>query len=588
VHQRRSPGDVAGWREFWRLPVGCEDFTAADWTAWHEWRCSALEARHGLGIHYDAAEADDHVDFARSLKLGLGEWAGRHFEPMAWQEHQILRPLFGYVRGDGTRLFREVFVYVPKKQGKSDLAAIIVNDQLFLEGEPGSEVYGAAKNSKQAALIFKRVHSMLKQEPDLMRQCKVLESSKKVNVPNPSGADSFYQVITADVGANEGPSVQCLSLDEIEQVPGKLFEVLTDGSTAARRQPIKFFTGTGGDDFSLPWYPMLGYAQGVEDGIVDDPTFLPVLYMVRDDENWNDPACRRRANPSLGVTITWEDMESEYAKALAMPHKQGSFKRRRLNMPVADDAVRFLPMGSWDACAPKDAEGRAIVTDLAALAAIRVRMLEDLKGRQCVGWLDLSSTTDLTTFGLLFPNPDGSVVVLPWVFLPSDNLDARGSIDRAQYRAWAEHGFLELTEGNRVDLRVVREHVNRVRADYVFREIAYDDWNAAGIETMLGEEDGFDMKPVPQNISHMSAPTKMLLRLVLGGDIDHGGNPVARYCADNLKVNVDSNERVRPDKGKATGRIDVVTGIIMALSRLVEMQEPQQESVYETRGAIFL
>jgi phage terminase large subunit-like protein len=239
-------------------------------------------------------------------------------------------------------------------------------------------------------------------------------------------------------------------------------------------------------------------------------------------------------------------------------------------------------MDAWDAC---DVTG-----DVTKLAKVRAQMLDDLKGRQAIGWLDLSSVTDITTFGLLFPQPNGDVIPLPWFFLPRENLDRRGELDHAHYRSWADHGFLELTDGTRNDYRAVRALIQRVREDYKFTDIAYDDWNAGGIETLLTEEDGFTMIPIRQNISTLSQPTKELLGLTLTGQMKHGGNPVLRYMADKFVVKEDQNERVMPLKNKATGRIDGIMGIVFALSRFLrpEPEEEETPSIYSTRGIITL
>ena len=583
-----DPHDVKSWRAFWALPTDCGPYRArpevslldpstfddlaewdAYWTAWHEWRCSVLEARYELGIHYDHREADRRVNFFRALKPSKGKWDSPYLRLIAWEEQQVVRTMYGYQRGDGTRLFRDIFVFVPKKQGKGDLAGGVVLDQLFLEGEPGTEVYGAAKNSIQARIVYERAYAMVKTCPALARRAKLLDSTKTIVVPDPHGADGYYKVLSADAGSQEGPSMQCLVADEVHVIPAKLLDVLTDGSGAARRQPIKFYTTTAGEDFSMPWYALLEFAKGVEDGVVSAADFLPVLYMVREDEgeDWQDEASWYKANPSLGTLINIEEMRSEYAKALAMPNKKASFKRRRLNIPVADGATRYLPMDAWDKCGPTG--------DVRMLAQIRDKMLEDMKGQQAVGWLDLSSRIDLTTFGLLFKRPDGTYVPIPWFFIPKENLQKRSARDRAHYQDWADHGFLVLTDGDCVDQRVVREHINAVRADYIFREIAYDDFDAGKIAIELQDEDGFVMVPITQNIKQMNAPTKHLLTLTIGGRIAHGGNPVLRYMADNMNVKTDGNERVQPMKNKSTGRIDGIVGIIMALDRLIGADEPE-------------
>jgi phage terminase large subunit-like protein len=572
----KRPHDVKSWRAFWRLPKNHESYTDADWLKWHEWRCTVLEDTHHLGIHYDAAEAARHVAFFRALKHVKGEWAGKRFGLLPWQQRQILETVFGYVMADGRRLFRDVLGFVPKKSGKSELAGGLILDQLLIEHEPGCECYGGAKNLKQARLVFDVVHAMVKQDAMLRGLCKPLESTKRLVIPNANGADDFYEVLSADVSSKEGPSVQCLVFDEIEVIPHSLYNVMTDGTSAARRQPIRLYIGTGGDDFSLPWVDLLEYAQGIEDGAIqNDPHFLPVLYMLRDGDDWTKEANWYKANPSLGHTITIEGFRSEFARAKATPHKQASFKRRRLNMLVQDDAFGYLPMPEWEAC--------SVTGSLDVLAKARAEAMERLKGRQCVGWMDLSSVTDITTFGLLFPMDDGKYETLEWFFLPRDNVDKRGDRDRAEYRQWADHGFLTLTDGTRMDYQAVRACINAARtAGYKFREIAYDDWNAGNIEQEL-MRDGFEMIPIAQSLSTMNSPTKELLGLTLSGKLDHHGNPVMRYMAGNLSVKSDHNERVQPTKAKSRGRIDGIVGIIMALSRVMDDHD-DGPSVYETRG----
>lgn len=574
--KRKHPSTAEDWRAFWRLPLGHESFTDSDWAAWHEWRCEVLESVHHLGIHYDADEAAKHLSFFRALKHVKGEWAGRRFTLITWQQRQVLEPLFGYLMGDGRRLFRDVLAFIPKKSGKSELAGGLILDQLLVEHEPGCECYGGAKNAKQAKLVFDVVHAMVKHDELLRGICKPLESTKRLVVPNPNGADDFYEVLSADVSSKEGPSVQCLVFDEIEVIPHSLYNVMTDGTSAARRQPIRFYIGTGGDDFSLPWVDLLDYAQGVEDGAIqNDPHFLPVIYMLGEGDDWTVEANWYKANPSLGRTITIEDFRSEFARAQVTPHKQASFKRRRLNMLVQDDAFGYLPVPEWEAC--------SVTGSLSDLKHAREEAMGRLKGQQAVGWMDLSSITDITTFGLLFPCDGGKYETLEWFFLPAENIDKRGERDRAEYRQWADHGFLELTEGTRIDYQRVRAVINEARtAGYKFREVAYDDWNAGNIEQDL-MRDGFEMVPIAQNLSTMNAPTKELLGLTLSGKIDHHGNPVMRFMAGNLSVKSDHNERVQPTKAKSRGRIDGIVGLIMALSRVMDTHD-DGPSVYETRG----
>lgn len=575
---RDRPHDVESWRAFWALPAGHEEFTTVEWDEWHQWRCSVLEGVHGQGIYYDRAEADYHLDFYCALRHTKGEWQGDLFVPLPWQEHQVLRPVFGYLKSDGRRLYRQAFVFIPKKNGKSELAAGTVLDQLFREGEPGAEVYGAAADHEQAGFLFDVVHGMVKQSRWMQSHSKVYTSTKRLTVPNPRGSDSRYVVLSKELSSKEGFSIQCLVIDEVHVVPDKMIDVLTDGSGAARRQPIFLYTTTAGESIRGRAHELFEYAQGVEDGQIEDPSFLPVLYFVREQEgeSWNDIEVLKRVNPSLGHTLSLDDLLSDLSKAMNIPSKQSSFKRRRANIFVADDANRYIPMDHWMQC--------GATGTIAELASLRREVLKQAKGRECMGWLDLSSRIDLTTFGLLVPFGPDRLVALPWFFLPRENIAARSKKDRALYQQWIDAGFIEQTEGSGTDQRAVRQKIVDLREEgFRFREISYDDWNAGKIETELTDEDGFDLWPVPQNVSRMNAPTKELLGLVLDHHIDHLGNPVLTWMAENMTVTSDKNERVQPSKAKSYGRIDGIVGIILALDGLAKAPV-ETPSVYETRG----
>lgn len=555
-------------RQFWELPEGFEGFDQKQWSSWHEWRAKEL------GGYYDEGLADKHTAFFSNLQHTKGKWAGEKFEPLPWQEQQIIRPIYGYLRPDGLRMFRTVFIAVPKKNGKSEIAAGIALDMTMFDGEPGAEVYGGAADRMQASIVFNVAASMVRREPALSSRCRILDAVKRILHP---ASESYYQVLSSDVESKHGYNVHCFVGDEVHAIKRRDFiEIMTEGSTAAREQGLIFYITTAGWDRSSIAHEIWEYARAVRDGSVEDPSFLPVLYELEEDADWEDEENWKRVNPSLGVTIQLEDMRSDYKRAKQTPARENAFRRLRLNQWTSQE-TRWLPMDKWDECGARGS--------IAELVERRGQLLDQLKGRECYAGLDLSTKTDITTFQLAFPDGE-RVINLPFFFVPRDNLRERGERDRALYESWARYGFVELTDGNVTDYSYLRKRLNELRQDYKFKEIAYDDWNAGKLEQELGE-DGFTMIPVPQSVKALSPATKELLALVLSGRLDHGGNPVMRYMADNLVVEQDTNERIRPTKAKSSGRIDGIVALIMALDRVVR-HENEGPSVYEERGILLV
>ncbi|MDE2105798.1 MAG: terminase large subunit, partial [Patescibacteria group bacterium] len=247
------------------------------------------------------------------------------------------------------------------------------------------------------------------------------------------------------------------------------------------------------------------------------------------------------------------------------PAKENAFKRYRLNIWTEQD-IRWLSMLKWDACAGP--------VDPAALS-----------GRECYAGLDLATTTDIAALILLFPEDDDGYSILPFFWVPEDNIQTRERRDRVPYPLWARQGLIEATPGNVVDYDRIRTKINELSQVYHIRELAVDRWNATQITTQL-MGDGIEMVPYGQGFASMSAPTKELEKLVLGGRIAHGGHPVLRWMAGNVSVEQDAAGNLKPSKKKSTERIDGIVATVMALGRA--MLRPESGSVYESHGIQFI
>lgn len=499
--------------------------------------------------------------FERVLRHTKGEWNGQPFALMEWQRDQIVRPLFGWKRKDGTRRYRTAYIEVPRKNGKSSLAAGIALYLLFADGEPGAEIYSAAADRDQAAIVFETAKQMVESSPILLRMAEVYKRS----IVAPS-TRSVYRVLSADAYTKHGINAHGIIFDELHAQPDReLWDVLTT-STGARRQPLTVAITTAGYDRESICWEQHEYARQVRDGIIDDPTYFPFIAAASEDDDWQDPAVWAKANPALGVTVKLDYLETEARRAARMPAYQNTFRRLHLNQWTQQES-RWLPMEDWDGCAGE---------------------VEVEEGQECYGGLDLASTIDIAAFVLVFPprKPDGAFLVKPFFWIPAENMVERARKDRVPYDAWVRQGLITATEGNVIDYgRIVRE-IEALGKRFNVREIAFDRWGAFQISQQL-EAAGFTMVGFGQGFSSMSAPTRELLRLVLDRKIAHGGHPVLRWMADNVVVRQDPAGNVKPDKEKSREKIDGIVALIMALDRAIR-QQGQGKSVYEERGIIVL
>ena len=470
--------------------------------------------------HYDKAKADRAVAFIENLRHTKGKWAGKRFWLLPWQE-QIVRDIFGIVKEDGTRQFHTAYVEIGKKNGKSELAAAVALYLLYADNEPSAEVYGAAADRQQASIVFDVANQMVKMSPALMKRSKIMTATKRiVNYTNAG----FYQVLSAEVGTKHGLNVSGLVFDELHAQPNrKLYDVLTKGSGDAREQPLFFIITTAGTDKNSICYELHTKAKDILSGSKIDHTFYPVVYGLDIEDDWHDERNWYKANPSLGHTIKIERVREAYKEALQNPAEENVFRQLRLNTWV-NSTVCWIPEHIYDkGSAPFDA-----------------RMLE---GRTCFGGLDLSSTSDISAFVLVFPplGENDPYYVLPYFWLPEDTLDLRVRRDHVPYDVWRKQGHINVTEGNVIHYAFIEKQIVELGKKFNIKEIGVDRWNATQMIQNL-EDEGFTMVPIGQGYKDMSPPTKELYKLLLEGKLAHGGNPVLRWMAGNVVVETDAAE----------------------------------------------
>ena len=297
--------------------------------------------------HYDKEAADYAVNFIECLSHTKGTWAGMPFELIAWQE-QIIRDVFGILKKDGYRQFNTAYVEIPKKQGKSELAAAIALLLTCGDGEQRAEVYGCAADRQQATIVFDVAADMVRMCPALSRRVKILTAQKRI-IYQPT--NSFYQVLSAEAYSKHGFNIHGVVFDELHtQQNRKLFDVMTKGSGDARMQPLYFLITTAGNDTKSICYETHQKALDIIEGRKVDPTFYPVIDGAADDDDWTDPKVWKKANPSLGITVGLDKVKAACESAKQNPGEENAFRQLRLNQWVKQ-AVRWMPMDKWDVCA---------------------------------------------------------------------------------------------------------------------------------------------------------------------------------------------------------------------------------------------
>lgn len=512
---------------------------------------------------FDEAKAKRTVDFINCLKHTKGKWRGQPFELLPWQE-AIIRDVFGTVKENGYRQYNTAYVEIPKKNGKSELAAGVALYMTCGDNEWGAEVYGCASDRQQASIVFDVAVDMVEQCPALKKRIKPVMSVKRL-VYKPT--NSFYQVLSAEAYTKHGLNVHAVIFDELHSQPNReLFDVMTKGSGDARTQPLFFLITTAGTDRHSVCFEQHQKAEDILQGRKIDPTFYPVIYGASDDADWSSEDVWKKANPSLGHTIDIEKVRNAYLSAKDNPAEENIFRQLRLNQWVKQ-STRWMQMEKWDACAfPVDER--------------------ELLGRECYGGLDLSSSIDITAFVLVFPprNDTEKYIFLPYFWIPEENMIRRVRRDHVPYDIWEKQGFLQTTEGDVIHYGFIENFIDGLGKKFHIKEIAFDRWGAVQMVQNL-EGLGFTVVPFGQGFKDMSPPTKRLMELVLEKNIAHGGHPVLRWMMDNIFVRTDPAGNIKPDKEKSTEKIDGAVATIMGLDRAIR-NEGSTGSVYDERGIL--
>lgn len=499
---------------------------------------AAVEA----GCYFDHATAERvRLFFAKFLKHTNGAFAGNPFELLPWQYDGIIAPLFGWRQADGRRRFDRAYLSTPKKNGKTTLLAGLAIYLLIADGEPGAEVYSAAADREQAAMIYREAAKMVELSPALSKKLRDFASTKTLVGPG----RSFYRALSAEAKTKEGLNAHAILFDELHAQPGReLWDCLAYAGSA-RRQSMHLAITTAGGDLQTICGEQYQLAKRVLSGELIDTTFFAYVAEADLRDDWASEETWIKANPSWGVTIEPAKFRAAFNEARESPAKENSFRRYRLNQWV-QTADAWLSMDQWDACG-------AAKVDAA-----------DLAGRRCYAGLDLSATDDTTALVLIFPEEEG-VTVLPFFWLPEENIGALERKHKAPYRAWAKAGLFNLTPGNVVDYQCVRAKLRELAGQFKIEELSIDrKFQGQSLESEL-IDDGFNVVPAGQGWVSQDVPAKELERLLKSGRVAHGAHPVLRWHASNVVVDIDKNNNYTINKKRSRSKIDGIAALLMGL-----------------------
>jgi phage terminase large subunit-like protein len=514
---------------------------------------------------YDKQKGERVVKFIERLTSHTkGELAGKPFILEEFQK-KVIRDVFGNINKDGNRIIREAFLFWPRKNGKTNFLAALGLYLLVSDNEPGAEIIVCAADRGQAGMIHEIQKQMVLQSPILMEQLKVYRNS----IVKKDG--SFIQARSADADTAHGYNAHAVLFDELHSQPNReLYDVMKTAS-GARRQPLFFSISTAGFNKESICYEVYDYAKKVQAGIIEDKTFYPNIFEADPEDDIQDPATWRKANPGYGVTIKEDYIEAQAAKAKTLVTYENTFRRLHLNQWTTSE-VRWVSDEDFMSCSEQYGPN-------------------DLEGRDCFAGLDLASTEDLCAYVLIFPpiHEDEPFKTLVFSWVTEAAVEKRQGKTGADYNKFIAKGELDVTPGNVTDYRYISKVILESADKYNVRAIAFDRWNSSSLVGDLAEE-GLPVEPYGQGFASMSPAIKQLEIWIRSKQIAHTGNNLLRWNVSNVQAKSDAAGNLKFDKSKSSDKIDVAQAWAMAVGIWLAKHRSDDDrgSIYDERDLIIL
>lgn len=514
-----------------------------------------LETGTERGLYFNEKIAAASVKFYSFLTHNKGRWAGQPLTLEPWQQF-VIASLFGWKRVDGTRRFRESYLEVARKNGKSTFSSGVGLQLLTADGEAGAEIYTAATKEKQARIVFGDAQNMARKSPALMKMIKVQKNA----IFNPSTSSKMVPM-SSEAQTEDGLNPHGIIIDEYHAHPNDALYSVLKSATGARSQPLLSIITTAGFNRHWPCALLRTACVGILNGLHVDDSYFVCIFTLDEMDSWHDESVWQKANPNLGVSVPMVYLREQYRAASRLSSQQVNFKTKHLNLWTDSSAV-WIPHDKW----MEGADGTPV---------------EELKGRPCWGGLDLAKSRDISSFVLIFPREDEGFDVMCWFWIPEDKMKDRTQLDGVPYKQWADEGYLLTTSGNVTDYNFIKEEIRTACDTYQVQMIDYDSWNASQLVIDLTSE-GMPMQPMRQGFATLTEPTVALENLAEDGKIHHYGNPVLSWMCGNVELDRDAAGNIKISKKKSREKVDGMAALINALGGFMDKKKVS-EYIYEDR-----
>lgn len=495
---------------------------------------------------FDPVRAGRICRFLEGLPHVKGEWArGKQRIKLAPWQVFLLASVFGWVhRKTGQRRYRRAYIEVARKNSKSTLAAGVGLYGLVADDEPGADVYALATSRDQAGIVWRDARQMVRKSRPLRRRFQVQAGAKAIFV---TGSNSTFQALPRAPGDGLNPHVAIVDEFHEHQTP-QAYDAMYDGQ-GARSQPLMWVVTTAGTNRAGPCYAMRTYGVSVLNGVIRDDSLFVLIYTLDKDDDVFDSRVWIKANPNLGVSVRYEQLEEAANEAKGNPARLATLSAKRMNLWVSSFHA-WMDMLKWDAC------------------TTRGMVLDAFSGRTCTIALDLASKIDVAAMVLVFPDVDGGLSVIGRYYLPEEAVRAYGQSTLAHFAAWEADGWITLTPGNVIDFEYIKNDLRDLRAQFDVTEIVYDPWQATQLATeMLAE--GAPMVELPNIVKYISPAMKEVMALVLSQKLRHQGDPVLSWMASNVVARLDAKDNIFPRKDAPEKKIDGMVALFMATARVM-------------------
>lgn len=537
-----------------------------------------IELQEDGKYYIDKQLAYQYIKFGSLLKHTAGSYAGANFQFQEWQIIAIV-DIFGikHAKGEfkGLRRYQKSLFFMPKKNGKSEFGALLHLLVFFVDKEKSKKQYCIGKSLDQAKLVHGAAVTMLKQEEDLNNEVHITKKPPRITKMDGAFEDEI-EALASDADNQEGKNVSFFTTDEGHTHPNKdVYQIMTDG-TAGRDEPLEMHLSTAGYNMQGYFYrDVYQYAVKVQQGIIKDDAFYPVLFELSDEEKededfWKNEELWIKANPNLGKSPTYSYMRNKVILAEQSEESLIAFKTKHLNV-WCDKADVWIKHSIW--------------------TANQIPINEnDLIGKKCFGGLDLATNRDLAALILVFPDDSlgyRRFDVIQRYWIPKDNMRERARIDKVPYLEWYKKDMITATEGNIIDYQYIENEIKAVSEKFDIKMIAYDRHNSSDLVRRLTDEEVVELIPFAQTAPMFNPAINEIEVLSYKERLNHGDSEILNWQCSNVVLYRDGNNNAKMDKAKSSEKIDGMVALAMALGIcILDTKEQEKEFIYNERGLL--